>query len=126
MKEGKGSRLQITLDIGRQIYRRDGFAGFYRGYGASLMAYVPNSAMWWAFYHLYQGTDYINAYLFFSYLRNVSDELYRILPEWVSHLFIQSVAGTLGGFTTTIITNPLDIIRARLQVNNKTTRVYCI
>lgn len=57
MKEGKGSRLQITLDIGRQIYRRDGFAGFYRGYGASLMAYVPNSAMWWAFYHLYQGTD---------------------------------------------------------------------
>ncbi|XP_026473743.1 solute carrier family 25 member 44-like isoform X1 [Ctenocephalides felis] len=98
VKEGKGSRLQITLDIGRQIYRRDGFAGFYRGYGASLMAYVPNSAMWWAFYHLYQ------------------DELYRILPEWVSHLFIQSVAGTLGGFTTTIITNPLDIIRARLQV----------
>jgi len=26
------------------------------------------------------------------------------------------MAGTLGGFTTTIITNPLDIVRARLQV----------
>lgn len=35
---------------------------------------------------------------------------------WVSHLLIQSVAGTLGGFTTTIITNPLDVVRARLQV----------
>lgn len=34
----------------------------------------------------------------------------------MSHLFIQSVAGTLGGFTTTIITNPLDVVRARLQV----------
>lgn len=38
------------------------------------------------------------------------------MPTWVSHLFIQSVAGTLGGFTTTIITNPLDVVRARLQV----------
>lgn len=44
------------------------------------------------------------------------DELIRLFPEWVSHLFIQAIAGTLGGFTTTIITNPLDIVRARLQV----------
>lgn len=49
------SRLHISMDIGREILRRDGFRGFYRGYTASLMAYVPNSAMWWAFYHLYQG-----------------------------------------------------------------------
>lgn len=34
----------------------------------------------------------------------------------MSHLLIQCVAGSFGGFTTTIITNPLDIIRARLQV----------
>lgn len=44
------------------------------------------------------------------------DELIRVMPSWVSHLFIQAVAGTLGGFTTTVITNPLDIVRARLQV----------
>lgn len=49
------SRLHISMDIGREIMRRDGLRGFYRGYTASLMAYVPNSAMWWAFYHLYQG-----------------------------------------------------------------------
>lgn len=33
----------------------DGIAGFYRGYLASLSAYVPNSALWWGFYHFYQG-----------------------------------------------------------------------
>lgn len=44
------------------------------------------------------------------------DELIKVLPGWFSHLCIQAVAGTLGGFTTTIITNPLDIVRARLQV----------
>lgn len=46
----------------------------------------------------------------------VLDELHKVMPPWVSHLFIQCVAGSFGGFTTTIITNPLDIVRARLQV----------
>lgn len=49
------SWFNITSDIVRQIYLKDGIQGFYRGYVASLAAYVPNSAMWWAFYHLYQG-----------------------------------------------------------------------
>lgn len=92
------SRLRISMQIAREIMRRDGMTGFYRGYTASMMAYVPNSAMWWGFYHLYQ------------------DELIKVMPPWVSHLLIQCVAGSFGGFTTTILTNPLDIVRARLQV----------
>lgn len=56
------SRFNISIDIAREIMRRDGFRGFYRGYTASLMAYVPNSAMWWAFYHLYQGTCHLSYY----------------------------------------------------------------
>ncbi|GAB0094874.1 Solute carrier family 25 member 44 [Sergentomyia squamirostris] len=91
-------RVRLAVNITREIYRRDGFLGFYRGYTASLMNYVPNSALWWAFYHLYQ------------------DQLYRILPDWSSHLLVQCIAGSFGGFTTTLITNPLDILRARLQV----------
>lgn len=97
LKPGQ-SRFDTTCEIVRKIYTKDGFRGFYRGYVASLFTYVPNSAMWWAFYHFYQ------------------DKLHLILPNWVSHLLIQCVSGTLGGFTTTLLTNPLDIIRARLQV----------
>lgn len=52
------SRFQVSVDISREILRRDGFKGYYRGYTASLMAYVPNSAMWWAFYHLYEGESH--------------------------------------------------------------------
>lgn len=92
------SRAHISIEVVRSIYHRDGYRGFYRGYIASLCAYVPNSALWWGLYTVYQ------------------DELITIFPIWFSHLFIQAVAGTLGGFTTTVITNPLDIVRARLQV----------
>lgn len=92
------TNAQISADIVKLIYQRDGYRGFYRGYIASLCAYVPNSALWWGLYISYQ------------------EELIQLFPEWFSHLFIQAVAGTLGGFTTTIVTNPLDIVRARLQV----------
>ena len=59
---------------------------------------------------------HINCDHFFTLFIYFPDQLHTILPSWVSHLLIQCMAGTLGGFTTTLITNPLDIIRARLQV----------
>lgn len=36
--------------ITREIYRRDGLYGFYRGYPASLICYAPSSAALWALY----------------------------------------------------------------------------
>lgn len=124
------SRFKATVDIVSAIYRRDGFTGFYRGYVASLCTYVPNSAMWWAFYHVYQGKEdtpnskeitfyFQESYpvLIWFYLCGCLEELHRILPNNVSHLLIQCIAGTLGGFTTTLLTNPLDIVRARLQAS---------
>ncbi|XP_043084329.1 solute carrier family 25 member 44a isoform X2 [Puntigrus tetrazona] len=42
-----------TRDIVVQIFHVDGLRGFYRGYVASLLTYIPNSAVWWPFYHFY-------------------------------------------------------------------------
>lgn len=56
------SKLRLTCDIASKIYEHDGFRGFYRGYFASLVAYVPNSALWWVFYHMYQGKLNFNVY----------------------------------------------------------------
>ncbi|KAJ2942239.1 hypothetical protein O0L34_g15786 [Tuta absoluta] len=92
------SKAALAREVASRVYTLHGALGYYRGYAASLAAYVPNSALWWALYQAYQ------------------DELIKISPSWVSTLLIQCAAGTLGGFTTTILTNPLDIVRARLQV----------
>lgn len=48
-----------TRDIMVQIFHADGFRGFYRGYVASLLTYIPNSAVWWPFYHFYGGKETI-------------------------------------------------------------------
>nr|CAG4644913.1 EOG090X08ST [Leptodora kindtii] len=92
------NRTQMALAVTRDILQRDGVKGFYRGYMASLFTYVPSSALWWSFYHLYQ------------------DQLFNRVPSWFSQLSVQCTAAVLGGMTTTTLINPLDIIRARLQV----------
>ncbi|KAJ0169318.1 hypothetical protein K1T71_015202 [Dendrolimus kikuchii] len=107
--EKRWSKAALAKEVAVRVYKLHGPMGYYRGYAASLAAYVPNSALWWALYQTYQ------------------DELLKISPSWVSHLLIQCVAGTLGGFTTTILTNPLDIVRARLQVEGvgSMRQVFC-
>lgn len=92
------SRLKIFKRICSEVYKRDGPVGFYRGYFASLIAYVPGSAFWWAFYPVYQ------------------DALLTVTPSWAPLIMVQCLAGPLSGLTTCIITNPADIVRARIQV----------
>jgi len=53
--DATAKKSQLAVSIAREIFRRDGIYGYYRGYSASLLAYVPNSALWWGFYHFYQG-----------------------------------------------------------------------
>ncbi|XP_015906331.1 solute carrier family 25 member 44 [Parasteatoda tepidariorum] len=93
------TRTGLAAQIINKIYEKDGLKGFYRGYCASLCTYVPSSALWWMFYPVY------------------SDILASTLPLWTSHMFIHCVGGQMSGVTVAVITNPLDVIRARIQVN---------
>lgn len=90
-----------TKDIIRQIFKADGLKGFYRGYVASLMTYIPNSAVWWPFYHFY------------------AEQLSRLSPKDCPHLLLQAISGPLAAATASTLTNPMDVIRARVQVEGK-------
>ncbi|XP_071943367.1 solute carrier family 25 member 44-like isoform X2 [Antedon mediterranea] len=91
-----------TSSIASDILRTSGVRGFYKGYTASIMTFMPSSALWWPFYHFY--TDR------YSYI--IKD----VLDFPVPHIAIQALAGPTAGFTATTVTNPMDIVRTRLQV----------
>ncbi|XP_036399748.1 solute carrier family 25 member 44-like [Megalops cyprinoides] len=91
-----------TRDIIVQIFAADGFRGFYRGYMASLLTYIPNSAVWWPFYHFY------------------AEQLSKLAPSECPHLILQGVAGPLAAATASTLTNPMDVVRARVQVEGRT------
>jgi len=95
------TKWQVTWDIARTIYVRDGPRGFYRGYIASLCTYVPSSACWWTFYSTYQEVGA------------------KVSPAWAPHTLVQCVAAVASGCTTSIITNPLDLVRTRVQVHRQ-------
>lgn len=97
------SKARIVGDIARTIYVKDGVRGFYRGYLASLFTYVPSSASWWTFYHFFQ------------------DVLWVLIPDdsGVSHTMIQCLSAMSSGCASCFLTNPLDLVRARVQVNRK-------
>lgn len=90
-----------TRDITVQIFAADGFRGFYRGYVASLLTYIPNSALWWPFYHFY------------------AEQLSLMAPSECPHLILQAFAGPMAAATASIITNPMDVVRARVQVEGR-------
>ncbi|KAG1955679.1 solute carrier family 25 member 44b [Pimephales promelas] len=85
-----------------QMFAADGIRGFYRGYVASLLTYIPNSAVWWPFYHFY------------------AEQLSKMAPSTCPHLVLQAMAGPLAAATASTVTNPMDVIRARVQVEGRT------
>ncbi|XP_027870622.1 solute carrier family 25 member 44b [Xiphophorus couchianus] len=91
-----------TRNIVSQIFAADGCRGFYRGYVASLLTYIPNSAVWWPFYHFY------------------AEQLSILAPSDCPHLVLQAIAGPLAAATASTVTNPMDVVRARVQVEGRT------
>ncbi|XP_077451222.1 solute carrier family 25 member 44b [Stigmatopora argus] len=90
-----------TRSIVAQIFAADGLPGFYRGALASLLTYIPNSAVWWPFYHFY------------------AEQLSNLAPSDCPHLVLQAMAGPLAAATASTVTNPMDVIRARVQVEGR-------
>ncbi|KAI3436196.1 hypothetical protein D9Q98_002251 [Chlorella vulgaris] len=93
------------IHLARQIVRQEGLRGLYRGFGASLAMFVPNSAIWWGSYGVWQQL------------------LWHQVDRWRGHhehsggdiVSVQMAAGVLTGCTSAALTNPLDVVKTRLQ-----------
>ena len=101
--EGR-SKGQIAKDITVAIYRKDGMKGYYRGYLAAICTYVPSSASWWTFYQLFQ---------------DVAGALLPVGDEGIPNTVVQCGAAMSSGVTTAIMTNPLDLVKTRVQVQRR-------
>jgi len=92
-------RVDGGVDVVRRIAARDGVAGFWRGFWISVGSQVPASAVQMAGYEYFR-----------KLLPKYNDSLTQ--KHWATHL----VAGGLAGALSVIVTNPLDVLKTRLQV----------
>jgi solute carrier family 25 protein 44 len=91
--------------LARQIVRQEGVRGLYRGLGASVATFVPNSAIWWGSYGMWQQVLWHQVDLLRGHHLHSEGEI----------LGVQTAAGVLTGCTSAVLTNPLDVVKTRLQ-----------
>ncbi|KAH7721952.1 Protein F13G3.7 a [Aphelenchoides avenae] len=102
-------RLTLGLRVIRGVYKVDGLRGFYRGFLSSVMLYIPSSMVFWSTYY--------NALGALKSLRR------RLSPPPTDEgdqprqklLLLQAASGAIGGISSAICTNPLEVLRIRIQ-----------
>ena len=89
-----------SYDAMRQIFRHEGLKGLYKGYGVTLLAYGPFSAIY---------------FLSYEYLKKavVDRRSSSSDPSFGEALLCSAAAGAFASFTT----NPLDLVKLRMQVH---------
>jgi hypothetical protein len=96
----------------RKILRTEGVAGLYRGYGATVLSFGPYSALNFTMY---------------EQLKAMFEKWLGARPKKQQHAATMPTAvyvlcGSLAGATAALVTNPLDLVKLRLQVQRQGSR----
>ncbi len=99
----KGSAMNVV----NSIIRTEGYGGLFRGFGLSLFTSIPAGSIWWA---AYAGVkDQMNHYLDANYPP-------ESIPVLTRQGIIQITSAFSAAFASSILTQPLDTIKTRIQV----------
>lgn len=101
--------------IFRTILSNEGVKGLYRGFTVELINSLPASAIWWTTYEYFK-MQISKRFSFTIREENPNNKVLVVKKHWIP----QFLAGCLSGSLVAIITNPLDVVRTRLQTQSYT------
>eukprot|EP00750_Incisomonas_marina_P001853 INCI11724.1.p1 GENE.INCI11724.1~~INCI11724.1.p1 ORF type:complete len:340 (-),score=60.00 INCI11724.1:105-1124(-) len=110
-RSGAPVTYQSSVVFARDIWRSEGFVGLYKGYGATLFSFGPFSALYFLFYE--QAKD------IGMKIDGVKEEKHLNRPTLVF-----GASGVAAGAAAAFLTNPLDIVKVRVQVERRGAKVY--
>ena len=112
----KSFAYKNDLDAIKTIIKQEGVRGYYKAYGATVMSFGPMSAFYFMFYEYFKGFFVRNDAK--TYIQRVKKERLEDLKDVkIDISFTQSMlSSALAGSLASIITNPLDLVKLRMQV----------
>lgn len=103
-----------TIKMARSIIKTEGWRGLYKGFGLSLFTSLPAGSIWWATYagckdslSVYGDPDV-----------PIGNELLSSIPPAVRQGMVQVASAFSAAVAASVMTQPLDTIKTRLQVGN--------
>eukprot|EP00584_Thalassiosira_punctigera_P012903 CAMPEP_0172553436 /NCGR_PEP_ID=MMETSP1067-20121228/50899_1 /TAXON_ID=265564 ORGANISM="Thalassiosira punctigera, Strain Tpunct2005C2" /NCGR_SAMPLE_ID=MMETSP1067 /ASSEMBLY_ACC=CAM_ASM_000444 /LENGTH=338 /DNA_ID=CAMNT_0013341627 /DNA_START=76 /DNA_END=1092 /DNA_ORIENTATION=+ len=106
----KGSATKMA----RSIINTEGWRGLYRGFGLSLFTSLPAGSIWWA---TYAGCkDILSVYG--DQDVSVGSGVFHSIPLVAQQGIVQVASAFSAAVAASVLTQPLDTIKTRLQVGN--------
>jgi solute carrier family 25 protein 44 len=99
---GAAATDQSFWAVVRSVREVGGFPAFYRGFGVTLLTYLPGGSVWWGAY---------------GGARALADERNLGLPEMAERV----AAATWASLCTVFVTSPLDVLKTRVQLSTTRT-----
>lgn len=93
-------RYNGVIDVAKDVWKREGFMGLYKGHQATLVREVPGNAAWFGFYNLAM------------YMQTPVGTRREELPAWRVAL-----AGGCGGTMYWTAFFPADVVKTKMQLN---------
>jgi len=103
-----------------------GLKGFYRGFTSSLLTNIPSSALWWPSYEVskYLLSPFFLRYPYFHYYHTSSfrpqPKFEKTSEDTAREHSLHATSGICAGLCATILTNPLDVAKTRVQTRSET------
>lgn len=113
----KAQKPLSGLHVAKTILSSQGVGGLYRGLGASIVTFVPSSAIWWSSYGAYQSILWAQ---WDAWRGTPHPSMHTMVRPFEEIMTIQVVAGILTGCTSATITTPLDVVKTRIQTSDGT------
>ncbi len=92
-------RERTGMQIASSIVRAEGLPGLWRGTHVTLLALAPSSIAWW---------------LTHEHAKERASAKFGLPTE---HALVLGFSGALAGVAQTVVTNPLDVVKTRLQTS---------